>query len=236
MAVDETVAFADAFSLATLVADETSTVLSIPSALLEPLAGTAIALSVVLTNFMGASAKATASVSVAAASVPSLAFVGGPSASFAANAGAAVVAEASAMSCDGPPLDTVKLAYDWTLEPADAAAGVSSASKDPRHFVLAPHALTPGDYALTVTVSDARGASNAATKVLSVTPSPLSAAINGAASSAVVVGVAQPFRLDGSDSADPDGSALSFACVELNSSTAVHFGGVRMPFRATGVV
>jgi hypothetical protein len=157
------------------------------------------AFALTVTDSQGASTAGTAQVQVA--EPQNHAPTASASAVSPVNAGAEVVLDGSA-SADPDAEDS--LTYQWTLLSGPAVPQLTGADSPQASF----QADTAGDYTFQLTVTDAKGASDAAAVEVSVNPNRAPVA---RASADVRVATGVTVTLDGSASSDPEQGALSYA-------------------------
>jgi hypothetical protein len=153
-----------------------------------------------LTNFLGLSSFKTVLITVTGErDLPILTILGASYRSQLASSSLTVLATAVLSSCSS---STSSIKFKWAISEADQSVDISSSSRDPSRFLLAPYTLQ-ADKTYTVTVTATVGASSAVSSVVVyVGHGPVTAAIVGGYERSVPLD--KPLLLDGSVSFDSD--------------------------------
>jgi REJ domain len=153
-----------------------------------------------LTNFLGLSSFKTVQITVTGErDLPLLTILGASYRSQLASSSLTVLATAVLSSCSS---STSSIKFKWAVSESDQSVDISSSSRDPSRFLLAPYTLQ-ADKTYTVTVTATVGASSAVSSVnVYVGHGPVTAAIVGGYERSVPLD--KPLFLDGSVSFDSD--------------------------------
>ena len=121
------------------------------------------------------------------------------------------VKEGSLATLDGtgssdPDGDAITFAWTITAKPEGSSATLTDPDKEKPSFT----ADLPGDYMVQLVVTDSQGAASDPAEVL-VKSTPNSAPVANAGEDQVIADIDATVQLDGSQSTDPDGDAITFA-------------------------
>jgi len=121
------------------------------------------------------------------------------------------VKEGNSATLDGtgssdPDGDAITFAWTITVKPDGSSATLADPGKDKASFT----ADLPGDYMVQLVVTDSQGAASDPAEVL-VKSTPNSAPVANAGEDQGIADIGTTVQLDGSQSTDPDGDAITFA-------------------------
>jgi len=171
--------------------------------------GSAFAVTLTATNFLGFAANVTVTVAKLTVPAPVLRVIGGGSLSVGRSESLSLVAAAEipAMACVAYNLESAKMSFVWTELTGAFTGPLAGTSKNPRELAIAANALTAKTtYTFRVTgfMTDSPNVNNSATVSVVVGQQALKAVVGSAFRQ---VGTDSSFTLDGSGSHDPDESA-----------------------------